>query len=420
MSSHLFFLVSLAVGLSAPFCWALSNLQYHRAARSQGDETAPLLTSLCILLIIALTGTACLSFCFWQAPGPAPLLRLLHRLPTDLPLVGLATSLGISSVAGNLFLRRAFRVGQLALIGPISECCAPLAVLLGVLTGARVAPAFVPGLVALTLGVALVAISWERRATRPITPPMLAPLPLFAPQALARGQFGAFSYRSFEAADPDTKASQSESGLHRVVLIPVAVPLDADLRQPLRFSPVPSWRQPFRVFVTPGVGDAFFAALSFAWLYYAVSLVSPQIGASLTAWYQQVVSVLIVAPCLLIAWGWQTLRHPWRLRSHRSHRSHRHHDQQRCQSQHVFCAWRTWAPIVLIGLTDTAGWMLYAVGTTRLSVILVASLSEFTTIFTVVLACLFQRERLTVRQWLGIVITVVGVLAVSAVGSSFA
>jgi len=72
------------------------------------------------------------------------------------------------------------------------------------------------------------------------------------------------------------------------------------------------------------------------------------------------------------------------------------------------CRW-LWAT----GLLDSSAYLLYAAGARHLPVAVISSLSGLFTVWTLVLAIIFLRERLAGRQWLGVALLLgaIGVLA---------
>lgn len=73
-----------------------------------------------------------------------------------------------------------------------------------------------------------------------------------------------------------------------------------------------------------------------------------------------------------------------------------------------------WAPIAVVGLLDTGGYVAFAHGMHGDQIAVVGVLSSLFSAVTVLLSWLIARERLAARQWLGIMVIFVGVALVSA------
>src|SRR6185312_11494203 len=65
------------------------------------------------------------------------------------------------------------------------------------------------------------------------------------------------------------------------------------------------------------------------------------------------------------------------------------------------------------GLLDTLAYLFYALGARQLPVSIVSALSGLFTVWTLVLAVLFLRERLAWRQWVGVALLVAGIAALA-------
>ena len=76
-----------------------------------------------------------------------------------------------------------------------------------------------------------------------------------------------------------------------------------------------------------------------------------------------------------------------------------------------------WLPLLVAVLLDGTGLVVYTLGTALGDISVVAVLTSMFSAVTVLLAQRFLHEQLSVRQWLGVLLTLGGVAAVIAIGS---
>ncbi|SRR5579875_611674 len=163
-------------------------------------------------------------------------------------------------------------------------------------------------------------------------------------------------------------------------------------------------------FLAPGVAEALIAVLIFGVAYFALRYVAPTLGGVQTAFIGKVADmlalfVLAAGVALLALW-----RHP----------SIKAQDVQGDPLSGILSAYRLrwpkrgfWLFVTLGALLDTAANVAYNVGIASALTSIVATLSSLFSAVTVLLAWVFLREQLALRQWAGVAAILIGVAMIN-------
>jgi drug/metabolite transporter (DMT)-like permease len=203
-------------GLASALCWGVADFCVRFASRAAGSYRA--------LFYTQLIGLAALSLVVggWATPT------------LDAGVAALGLGLGLLNVAGALFLYRAFSVGVLAVVSPISASGNAVAIVIALLAGERPTAPRLIGIAVTTLGVLLVSTDPKGWAGRPV---------LGAGVGMAVAAAGCFGVSLWASSHLVAAAGAGWTtwGLRVVSIVALAalaLPLRRDLAPPSR----PAWR----------------------------------------------------------------------------------------------------------------------------------------------------------------------------------
>ncbi len=158
--------MSIVLGLSAAIAWGLADFGARFATQRVGNFRA---------------------FLYMQIVGWAMLSLWLLLSPPDVdwqwPVVGIALIIGVANTLGGLALYRAFQIGLLSVVAPIAASSGLIILPLGLISGQKISPFQIAGLVVLIVGVMLT--STPLRRTRAKTDPFNLPEKKFQGVGLA-------------------------------------------------------------------------------------------------------------------------------------------------------------------------------------------------------------------------------------------
>jgi drug/metabolite transporter (DMT)-like permease len=142
--------MSIALGLGAAIAWGLADFGARFATQRVGNFRA--------FLYMQIVGWAMLSL--WLVLNPP-------EVEWQWPVVGVAALIGVANTLGGLALYRAFQIGLLSVVAPIAACSGIIILPLGLISGQKISPFQVAGLLILIVGVMLASTPLRMSRAKP-------------------------------------------------------------------------------------------------------------------------------------------------------------------------------------------------------------------------------------------------------------